>query len=91
MILSFYRIITSYSTTAAITLFLDIVIHPLGPQAQPDLELLISTANTMRSMPVCTLTKIDIDRLQEICNFVIRLVWLGTCAVMKAEKKNDMF
>lgn len=68
------------------SLFLDIVIHPLGPQAQLDLELLISAANTMRSMPVRTLTKSEIDRVQEICNFMMRLVWLGTCAVMKAEK-----
>lgn len=69
------------------SLFLNIVIHPLDTQAQLDLEHLISAANTLRSIPVPTSTQRDIDLAQEASNFVMRLVWLGTCAVTKAERE----
>ncbi|KAJ5604582.1 hypothetical protein N7510_009736 [Penicillium lagena] len=86
-----FRFITFYSNTACMSLFLNIVIHPLDAQAQLDLELLISAANSMRSIPVHNLTQREIDRVQETSNFVMRLMWLGTCAVMKAarEKKHE--
>lgn len=47
----------------------------------------MSAANSMRSIPVHTLTQSDIDLAQEASNFVMRLVWLGTCAVTKAERE----
>ncbi|KAJ5390383.1 uncharacterized protein N7496_001451 [Penicillium cataractarum] len=54
-----------------------------------DLELLISAANTIRNMPVRALTKTEVSHIRELSKFVMRLVWLGTCAVTKAEKEND--
>lgn len=68
------------------SLFLDIVIHPFKTQSRLDLELLISAANTIRDIPVRALTQGETALVQEISNFVMRLVWLGTCAMAKAEK-----
>lgn len=84
--LIWYSMITFYSTTAAMALFLDIVIHPYSQQAQLDLELLISTANMVRSLNQTTLTTSEVDRVRETSSFVMRLVWLGTCAIMKGDR-----
>ncbi|KAJ5662773.1 hypothetical protein N7462_011699 [Penicillium macrosclerotiorum] len=81
-----YRFITCYASTAVLTLFLDTVIHPLGAEARLGLELLISTANSFREMFDKELTSSEGANIQEISNFMMRLVWLGTSAVMKAEK-----
>jgi hypothetical protein len=83
------RFVTFYSIAAALTLFLNIVIHPLDAQSRIDLELLISAANTIRNMPVRALTKSEVSHIRELSKFVMRLVWLGTCAVTKAEREND--
>jgi hypothetical protein len=48
----------------------------------------MSAANTIRNMPVGALTKAEISHLQQLGKFVMRLVWLGTCAVTKAEKES---
>ncbi|CAI7570065.1 unnamed protein product [Penicillium bialowiezense] len=81
------RFIVSYLTTAAMSLFLNIVIHPLDPQAQHDLETLISVSNTVRNSIGNDLTQPETSRLQEASGFVMRLVWLGTCAVTKATRR----
>ncbi|KAJ5608895.1 hypothetical protein N7528_009462 [Penicillium herquei] len=83
-----FRFITSYLTTATTALFLNIVIHPLDKQAHRDLELLISTANRIRNIPMEAPTQRETHRLQETTKFVMRLVWLGSCAVTKAEGEN---
>ncbi|KAJ5746001.1 hypothetical protein N7520_011183 [Penicillium odoratum] len=82
-----FRFVTLYSSTAALSLFLNIVIHPLDSQSRLDLELLISAVNMIRNIPVRALTQGEITRVQETGSFVMRLVWLGTCAVTKAEKE----
>lgn len=76
----------SYFFTAVITLFLDIIIHPLGPQARNDLEILISAANTVRSIPGHGLTENEVTRVEGESKFAMRLVWLGTCAITKADR-----
>ncbi|KAJ5703466.1 hypothetical protein N7493_011855 [Penicillium malachiteum] len=88
-----FRFITSYLTTATTALFLNIVIHPLDKQAHRDLELLVFTANMIRNIPedsehMKALTQREVHRMQEITKFVMRLVWLGSCAVNKAEGEN---
>ncbi|KAJ5667890.1 uncharacterized protein N7477_006460 [Penicillium maclennaniae] len=84
-----FRFLTSYLTTAVMSLFLNIVIHPFDPQAQIDLELLMSAANTLRSIPARHMTQGDIARVQEESKFVMRLVWLGTCAMAKADRPKE--
>ncbi|KAJ5917491.1 hypothetical protein N7466_011045 [Penicillium verhagenii] len=79
------RMHIAYSTTAATSLFLNILIHPLDSQAQQDLELLISAANLIRNLPSTNLTVSESTRIQETGSFLRRFVWLGSCAVNKAE------
>lgn len=62
--------------------------HPLFTQAQLDLELLISAANLIRGIQSHALTKREMDRVQETSNFIMRLVWLGSCAVTKAKRED---
>ncbi|QKX64026.1 uncharacterized protein TRUGW13939_11199 [Talaromyces rugulosus] len=84
-----FRFVTFYSTAAALSLLLNIVIHPLDAQSRIDLELLILAANTIRNMPTQALTKTENSHIRELSKFVMRLVWLGTCAVTKAENEAD--
>lgn len=81
-----FRFFTSYFVTAVITLFLDIIIHPLGPQARNDLEILITAANTVRSMSGHGLTENEVTRVEGESKFAMRLVWLGSCAITKADR-----
>ncbi|CAG7947779.1 unnamed protein product [Penicillium salamii] len=81
------RLIVSYLTTAAMSLFLNIIIHPLDHMAQMDLETMISVANTICNTHGNESTQGERCRLQETSDFVMRLVWLGTCAVTKARRE----
>ncbi|CAG7951517.1 unnamed protein product [Penicillium olsonii] len=80
------RLIVPYLTTAAMSLFLNILIHPLDHTAQLDLETLISVANTVRNTLGGESTHGERSLLQGTSDFVMRLVWLGTCAVTKATR-----
>lgn len=82
-----HRLIVSYLTTAAMSLFLNIIIHPLDHMAQMDLETMISVANTICNTHGNESTQGERCRLQETSDFVMRLVWLGTCAVTKARRE----
>ncbi|KAJ5329628.1 hypothetical protein N7452_010018 [Penicillium brevicompactum] len=81
------RFIMSYLTTAAMSLFLNIVIHPLDPQAQLDLEALMSVSNAVRKTISSDSTEDEKCRLSEASDFVMRLVWLGTSAVTKGARR----
>ncbi|PYH91068.1 hypothetical protein BO71DRAFT_360203 [Aspergillus ellipticus CBS 707.79] len=81
-----FQFITFYSSIAAMSLFLNIIIHPLDSESRLDLELLISSANIVQNIPAHALTQNEVTRVQEIGSFMMRLVWLGTCAMTKAEK-----
>lgn len=47
----------------------------------------MSAANTIRNMPIGALPKSEISHVHELGKFVMRLVWLGTCAMTKAERE----
>lgn len=84
--LSIFRFISLYSTTAALSLFLNVVIHPEDPDTRIDLEILMSIGNRIRDMPVDSLGQSEVALVREISAFIMRLVWLGTCAVTKVER-----
>lgn len=87
LMLSVFRFVSLYLSTATLCLFLNIVIHPYDPQARIDLETLMSTANRIRDMRIKSDNKREVDLAREISDFVMRLVWLGTCAVAKVERE----
>ncbi|KAI2787505.1 hypothetical protein POX_f07872 [Penicillium oxalicum] len=84
-----FRFVTLYSQVAALTLFLNIIIHPLDARSRKDLELLISTSNMISDMPTTSLTKDELLHVRELSDFVMRLVWLGSCGVTKASREID--
>ncbi|KAF4815655.1 putative transcriptional regulatory protein [Colletotrichum siamense] len=75
-----------HATNAAISLFLDMVIHPYSPNGSLDLELLISAANTIKSLANRVRTSVEADRVQETGDFFMWLMWLGSCAIAKAKE-----
>ncbi|RSM18145.1 hypothetical protein CDV31_003067 [Fusarium ambrosium] len=78
-------IVQFYPTVAIISLFLNILMNPLDPQAQQDLELLASAADIFRLMPARQYTPQRLDQVQILENFVVELARLGRCAVYKKE------
>ncbi|KAK2027934.1 hypothetical protein LX32DRAFT_416725 [Colletotrichum zoysiae] len=73
-----------YTTNAAISLFLNIIIHPEEADGQLDLELLISAANTIRIMKPRAAVTGEGTRIQQHSEFIMWLVWLGSCAITKS-------
>ncbi|KAK1579345.1 fungal-specific transcription factor domain-containing protein [Colletotrichum navitas] len=72
-----------YTTNASISLFLNMIIHPEEADGQLDLELLISTANTIRIMKPRAAVPGEGTRIQQHSEFIMWLVWLGSCAITK--------
>ncbi len=66
---------------AALPLFIDIIVHPVGTQAQINLELLVSAASILRSIPSRALTPYELEHAQETNEFMMELVRLGSCAI----------
>lgn len=79
-----YRPVVRYATPAAITLVLNMLIHPLNEQGQHDLELLISASNLIRCMTTRPLTPNEVACIKDTNSFIMELVFLGTCAIRKA-------
>ncbi|KZL70896.1 fungal specific transcription factor [Colletotrichum tofieldiae] len=77
-----------YTTNAAISLFLNIIIHPEEEDGQLDLELLISAANTIRKTKPRVSVPDEGTRIQEHSDFIMWLVWLGSSAITKEGEGN---
>ncbi|KAK1711841.1 fungal-specific transcription factor [Colletotrichum lupini] len=76
-----------YATNAAIALFLNMIIHPEDADGQLDLELLISAANAIRvSIPRAS-TREESARIQRTSDFMMWLMWLGSCAITKSQEE----
>ncbi|KAJ5151907.1 hypothetical protein N7492_010202 [Penicillium capsulatum] len=78
--------ITLYATTAALALFLNIIIHPYYGRVQLDLEALMSTGNKIRTVDTSRLKRSEVALIHETSEFFTRLVWLGSCAVAKVKR-----
>lgn len=79
--------IASYPPMAAVSLFVNILIHPMQPEAQPDLEIMASTVSTLQNISLPAITDEEVDFLQETSEFVAELVRLGNAAIWKARKE----
>jgi hypothetical protein len=79
--------IASYPPMAAMSLFANILIHPLQPEAQPDLDILATTVSTVQNISSSAMTDEGIDFLQETSEFVSELVRLGNAAIWKARRE----
>lgn len=79
------RHITLYSPIAAMSLFMNILIHPSDTRAQSDLEALVSAVGTFQSVPLGCLSTVEIGHVRELCSFIMELVMLGNSAIWKAK------
>ncbi|KAI6781573.1 C6 zinc finger domain-containing protein [Emericellopsis cladophorae] len=78
--------IAFYAPIAAMSLFVNILIHPLGERADSDLEHLTMAVGVIRSIPLGNLSADDIDYAQTMCDFMVELIRLGNCAIWKTKK-----
>lgn len=85
---TYCRPVIRYAAPAAITLFLNMLIHPFNEQGQRDLELLIASSNLIRSMATSSkLTPDEVAYIKNTSSFMMELVFLGTCAIRKAGRE----
>lgn len=79
-----HRVIVFYPTSAIMTLFLNIIMYPLDPQAKLDIDLLSAAAELVRNMPVRKMTSHEIGHMKLVNDFVAELIRLANCAIAKA-------
>lgn len=79
-------VVSHYAPMAAMPLFLNTLIHPLGNPADSDLQILSSITNITRKVPTEKLSKGEIEHIQEIGVFVMELIRLCHSAAWKAKK-----
>lgn len=66
------------------SLFLNIIMYPLDPQAKFDIDLLSEAAYLVRSMPVRKMTAYEMSHMKLVNDFVAELIRLAHCAIAKA-------
>ncbi|KAF3004661.1 hypothetical protein E8E14_000986 [Neopestalotiopsis sp. 37M] len=79
-------VVSHYAPMAAMPLFVNILIHPVGQPADSDLLILSSIGDITRNIPTARLSKDTIEQIQGIGEFVMELVRLGHSAAWKAKK-----
>ena len=83
------RFAVFYPTSAIMTLFLNILMYPLDPQAQLDIELLAGAADIVRSMPVRRMTAHKISHIKIVNEFILETIKLANCAISKAMRDQE--
>ncbi|KAM0346272.1 hypothetical protein ACHAPU_005699 [Fusarium lateritium] len=86
-------IVSHYAPMAAMSIFMNILIHPLGPFADNDLRILSSISTITRELPAERLPTEEIEHIQEISEFVMELVRLSHSAawkVKRGEREHDL-
>ncbi|KAF4990271.1 hypothetical protein FGRMN_8579 [Fusarium graminum] len=86
-------IVSHYAPMAAMSIFMNILIHPLGPFADNDLRILSSISTITRELPAERLPMEEIEHIQEISEFVMELVRLSHSAawkVKRGEREHDL-
>lgn len=71
------------------SLFLNIIMYPLDPQAKFDIDLLSEAAYLVRSMPVRKMTAYEMSHMKLVNDFVAELIRLAHCAIAKATMERD--
>ncbi|WXC59290.1 hypothetical protein SNK03_005165 [Fusarium graminearum] len=83
-----FWVVVFYPTAAMITIFFNILMHPLRPSAKTDLELLKSSSDLIRKLPSSHLRPHD-ERMEMINDFCMELVRLASSAINKAVYELD--
>lgn len=86
-------VVSHYAPMAAMALFVNILIHPIGHPADTDLQILGKFGEIARKMPTDRLSVGEIHHIQEIGDFVMELIRLSHSAawkVKKGEREHDL-
>ena len=86
-------VVSHYVPMAAMPLFINILIHPLGNPADNDLQILGSAGKIARKIPAERLGVEEIEQIQEIGEFIMELIRLCHSAawkVKKGEREHDL-
>lgn len=84
-----FRAAVFYPTAAIMCLFLNVLESPMAPQAESDLELLSSAAETIRSIPAARMTSREISHMQSMDRLVAELVRLGNSAIALERRRQN--
>ncbi|PHH82756.1 hypothetical protein CDD82_4921 [Ophiocordyceps australis] len=79
-----------YPMSALMTVFFNILRNPLDDAASRDVELLSSSYDVIRSMPISRITRLEKDYLQEVDAFIAELYRLGKCAISKSRAEQQV-
>ncbi|RBR12137.1 uncharacterized protein FIESC28_08771 [Fusarium coffeatum] len=80
-----FWIVVFYPTAAMITIFFNILMHPLHGRAVADLELLRSAANLICELPISRLTSREVAHTKLVNEFATELVRLAKSAIARAK------
>ncbi|KAL4876709.1 hypothetical protein BJY04DRAFT_231470 [Aspergillus karnatakaensis] len=86
-------VVSHYAPMAAMPLFLNILIHPVGNPADSDLQILASIGDITRRIPTEKLSGGEIQHIQVIGEFVMQLIQLSHSAawkVKRGEREEDL-
>ncbi|KAK9485650.1 hypothetical protein V1527DRAFT_466489 [Lipomyces starkeyi] len=84
-----FWILVFYPITAVLTIFCNILLNPLDPRADEDLDLLNKVPDLIKGMPIRQLSLNEIMHIKFVQDFVTELSRLGKCAIFKASKENS--
>lgn len=69
------------------SLFINILIHPLDQQAHQDLEVLSAAVGMFHNLSARKVTEEEIEHVREMSNFVSELVRVANSAIWQARKE----
>ncbi|KAJ9133264.1 C6 transcription factor (Fungal specific transcription factor) [Pleurostoma richardsiae] len=82
-----FWMIIFYPLSAVLTIFCNVLLKPLDPRAEQDLELLNSALELVKRMRTSKLTPDEEAHMAMVDGFIAELTRLGTCAVQKARQE----
>lgn len=77
-----------YPVSALLTIFYNILLNPLDPQAAQDLELLNRAPDLIKGMPIRQPNINALFHINHVNEFTTELIRLGKCAISKAKQEN---
>ncbi|KAK2033708.1 fungal-specific transcription factor domain-containing protein [Colletotrichum zoysiae] len=81
-----FWLVVFYPMSAILEIFCNLLLHPLQPQSEEDLELLKSVPVLVKRIRTRNLTEQEVAHVKMIDNFVAELIRLGKCAMVKARQ-----
>jgi hypothetical protein len=78
-----------YPISALLTIFCNLLMNPLDPQAAQDLELLTQVPEMLKAIRFRQLTLNEILHMNLVSDFVAELTRLGRCAVVQAKRGEE--